>query len=288
MKIAVALNDRSGSAVGAEEIRAAFSALGVACEIVPLDEQADDRLAEAARTCDVLVAAGGDGTVSTVADALVRSGGEAVLGLLALGTANDLGRSLGVPADLGEGVQIIVEGRTVPMDVIHMDDRRIFVNQANGGFGGGVAQQLEDDVKSRWGPLGYWRASVDAAQELPEYAISVVVDGESMAMRAMNVTVANARFGGGGVQLAPRAVLSDGKLDLVIMKSREKAGLLSLIPRVLSATHEDLEDVISLQAKRVEFSATPEMPFSIDGEVTDEHPRLFEVLPGRLQVRAPR
>jgi len=46
--------------------------------------------------------------------------------------------------------------------------------------------------------------------------------------------------------------------------------------------------VISLQAQRVEFSATPEMPFSIDGEVTDEHPRLFEVLPGRLQVRAPR
>ncbi|MDQ3327397.1 MAG: diacylglycerol kinase family lipid kinase [Chloroflexota bacterium] len=288
MKIAVALNDRSGSAVCAEEIRIAFSAFGVACVIVPLDEQADERLMEAARTCDVLVAAGGDGTVSTVADALVRSGEDAVLGLLALGTANDLGRSLGVPADLGEGVEIIVEGRTVPMDVIRMDDERIFVNQANGGFGGGVAQQLEEDVKARWGPLGYWRASVDAAQELPEYAISLVVDGDLMEVSAMNVTVANARFGGGGVQLAPRAVLSDGKLDLVIMKSREKAGLLALIPRVLSATHEDLDDVISLQAQRVQFSATPEMPFSIDGEVTDEHPQLFEVLPGRLQVRAPR
>lgn len=286
MKIAVALNPRSGSATGEEEIRAAFNAFGVACVVVPLDEQAEERLIEAARTCDILVAAGGDGTVSTVADALVRSGGEAVLGVLALGTANDLGRSLGVPADLSEGVAIIVEGRTVPMDAIRLDDGRIFVNQANGGFGGGVAQQLEDDVKSRWGPLGYWRASVDAAQEMPEYAISLTVDGEPLQVSAMNVTVANARFGGGGVQLAPLAVLSDGKLDLVIMKSRAKLGLVSLIPRVLNATHGDLEDVISLQAQRVEFSATPEMPFSIDGEVTDEHPRLFEVLPGRLQVRA--
>ncbi|MBA2363403.1 MAG: diacylglycerol kinase family lipid kinase [Chloroflexia bacterium] len=288
MKIAVALNPRSGSATGEEEIRAAFNAFGVACVVVPLDEQAEERLIEAARTCDILVAAGGDGTVSTVADALVRSGGEAVLGVLALGTANDLGRSLGVPADLSEGVAIIVEGRTVPMDAIRLDDGRVFVNQANGGFGGGVAQQLEDDVKSRWGPLGYWRASVDAAQEMPEYAISLTVDGEPLQVSAMNVTVANARFGGGGVQLAPLAVLSDGKLDLVIMKSRAKLGLVSLIPRVLNATHGDLEDVISLQAQRVEFSATPEMPFSIDGEVTDEHPRLFEVLPGRLQVRAPR
>lgn len=288
MKIAVALNPRSGSATGEEEIRAAFNAFEVACVVVPLDEQAEERLIEAARTCDILVAAGGDGTVSTVADALVRSGGEAVLGVLALGTANDLGRSLGVPADLSEGVAIIVEGRTVPMDAIRLDDGRVFVNQANGGFGGGVAQQLEDDVKSRWGPLGYWRASVDAAQEMPEYAISLTVDGEPLQVSAMNVTVANARFGGGGVQLAPLAVLSDGKLDLVIMKSRAKLGLVSLIPRVLNATHGDLEDVISLQAQRVEFSATPEMPFSIDGEVTDEHPRLFEVLPGRLQVRAPR
>jgi len=288
VKIAVALNPRSGSATGEEEIRAAFNAFEVACVVVPLDEQAEERLIEAARTCDILVAAGGDGTVSTVADALVRSGGEAVLGVLALGTANDLGRSLGVPADLSEGVAIIVEGRTVPMDAIRLDDGRVFVNQANGGFGGGVAQQLEDDVKSRWGPLGYWRASVDAAQEMPEYAISLTVDGEPLQVSAMNVTVANARFGGGGVQLAPLAVLSDGKLDLVIMKSRAKLGLVSLIPRVLNATHGDLEDVISLQAQRVEFSATPEMPFSIDGEVTDEHPRLFEVLPGRLQVRAPR
>lgn len=288
MKIAVALNPRSGSATGDEEISAAFNAFGVACVVVPLDEQAEERLIEAARTCDILVAAGGDGTVSTVADALVRSGGEAVLGVLALGTANDLGRSLGVPADLSEGVAIIVEGRTVPMDAIRLDDGRVFVNQANGGFGGGVAQQLEDDVKSRWGPLGYWRASVDAAQEMPEYAISLTVDGEPLQVSAMNVTVANARFGGGGVQLAPLAVLSDGKLDLVIMKSRAKLGLVSLIPRVLNATHGDLEDVISLQAQRVEFSATPEMPFSIDGEVTDEHPWLFEVLPGRLQVRAPR
>jgi diacylglycerol kinase (ATP) len=104
----------------------------------------------------------------------------------------------------------------------------------------------------------------------------------------MNVTVANARFAGGGVELAPQAIYSDGKLDLIIMESRSKLGLVSLIPSVLSATHTDLEDVITLQAQRVEFSATPEMPFSIDGELTEEHPRLFEVLPGRLRVRVPR
>ncbi len=288
VKVAVALNPNSGSAAREDEVRAAFRTFGVECVVLPLDEDAGKRLHEAAHSCDVLVAGGGDGTVSSVADALVRSGGAAMLGLLALGTANDLCRSLGIPADLNEGVAVIVQGRTVPLDGIRLDDGRVFVNQANGGLGGGVAQQLEDDVKSRWGPLGYWRAAVDAAQEPQEYKLSLVVDGEPLEVCAMNVTVANARFAGGGVELAPLAVYSDGKLDLIIMEGRSKLGLVSLIPRVLSATHTDMEDVIALQARRVEFSATPEMPFSIDGELTEEHPHLFEVLPGRLRVRVPR
>lgn len=293
LKYTVVLNSRSGTAASEDEVRAAFRAFGAECEIVPLSSTPNSRLDEVARRCDVLVAAGGDGTANTAAHVLVRSGSGAQLGLLPLGTANDLARSLDIPADLSESVEVLVTGQAAPLDVARVDEDRVMVNQANGGFGGTVAQELEEETKSRWGPLGYWRASVDVVQELPEYDVELVLDGERLSARALNMTVANGRYSGGGVPLAPEAEYADGLLDIVIVEGRGALGLLPLLPRVLVGRHLDAGGVIYRRAREVEFFSRPPMPFSVDGELSEEHPRMpevqmprkFEVLPGRLRVR---
>lgn len=287
MNVAVLLNPRSGTAASEAQVRAAYKQLGVECEIVPLTGARGDmeRAQEAAQRCDVLAAAGGDGTINAAATALVRSGSEAALGIMPLGTCNDFSRSLQLPPDITESVEVIVCGQSAPLDVICIEDGRVVINQANGGFSGVVAQELEENMKARWGSLGYWRAGLEALGEPTEYEVTAVIDGERMKVRAVNLTVANGRFSGGGVPVAPNADPSDGKMDIVILESRMRITMLPLIPRLLRGTHLESDGVVYRQATRMELFVRPDMPFSIDGEVEDEHPRRFEVLPGRLRVR---
>lgn len=287
MKIAVVFNPRSGNAPSEDELRAAFRGLGVQVQTVPMDDQCEERLRIAARACDIFAAAGGDGTINAVAQALVDSGSGAALGVLPTGTANDLCRTLEIPSVLTESAAVVVRGRSAALDVIEMDGGRIMVNQANGGFGGEVAQQLEEGTKSRWGPLGYWRASVEAAQELPEFDLRLAVDGERLEVRALNMTVANARYSGGGIALAPLAEYDDGEMDIVIIEARDTLGLLSLIPHVMTGSHIDVDGVVYRRARMMQVWARPAMPFSIDGEIGAEHTARFDVRPGRLRVRVP-
>jgi diacylglycerol kinase family enzyme len=93
VKIAVVFNPRSGNAPSEDELRAAFRGLGVQVQTVPMDDQCEERLRIAARACDIFAAAGGDGTINAVAQALVDSGSGAALGVLPTGTANDLCRT---------------------------------------------------------------------------------------------------------------------------------------------------------------------------------------------------
>ncbi len=288
MRIAVLLNKRSGTAGTREEVIAAFHRLGAECEVLPFDGAEDlSRARAAAKWCDVFVAAGGDGTINTAATILVETESEAALGLMPMGTCNDLSRTLDIPAGMGESEDVIVNGRSVPLDLICMDGGRILVNQANGGLSGRIADELEPETKARWGPLGYWRASLDVLGDLPEYDVAMVIDGEKLQTRALNVSVANGRFSGGGVPVAPDADVSDGLMDVVIIESRMRLALLPLLPRILQGTHLDADGVIHHRASALELYSDPSMPFSIDGELEDENPRRFEVLPGRLKLRVP-
>lgn len=287
LDIVVLLNSQSGTAPEVADVKAAFQRLEASCEIVSLVGAEDDgkRAADAAARTDILVAAGGDGTINAAATAILASGSGAVLGVLPVGTANDLSRSLELPEDLQDAAGIIVNGRSVPIDLIEMEDGRILINQANGGFSGVAAREADDGLKDRWGPFGYWRASVEAYQETPDYEVSIVADGERLEVSAVDLTVANARFSGGGVPVAPEADYSDGKMDVVVVEARPRVAMLALIPRVLRGAHLDAEGIIYRRVSSLELHCRPDMPFSIDGEICEEHPHRFDIRPGCLRVR---
>lgn len=108
----------------------------------------EDRLATAAHACDVLVAVGGDGTINAAASILVGSGSAAALGIMPLGTCNDLAHRLGIECDLEASAGVIVRERTAALDVIRLDGGPICVNQANGGFSGAVADEVAEGKQS--------------------------------------------------------------------------------------------------------------------------------------------
>jgi len=287
MHVGVVLNPTSGTAAAAQDVCAVFAQRGATCELIAMDavERGDDGVQQVVRRCDVLVAAGGDGTIRTAATLLVQGGSAAALGVLPLGTNNDFSRSLHVPADLPASADVIVHGRSVPLDVLRLDDGTICINQANGGFSGAVRAATEDAKQTVPTTVAYGTAALAAFAALPTYALTLVVDGERVTTRALDITIANARFAGGGVPTAPRADYADGKLDIVIIEERSRLSLLTLLPQIRRGAHLDAEGVWYRQATQLAFVSEPAMPFSIDGEVRAQPPRSFTVEPHRLHVR---
>lgn len=288
-RILVFSNAKSGSAVGEAELAAALNASGAQFELMALPERGEltPPLRAALSAADVVAAAGGDGTISTVAGIMHASGTSAMLGVLPLGTCNDLSRALDVPADLEQSVRVLVNANSRPMDLIETDTAGVLINQANGGFAGALADSIDADVKSSWGPLAYWRTSIEVLQQLETYEVTLVTDNETCELAALNLSVANAPFSGGGVPLAPQADFSDGLMDVVVVERRSTVALAGLLPRVLSGTHLDAEGVTYLRARELTLHSTPDMPFSIDGEVHEVGPSRFRVLHGALRVVVP-
>ncbi len=288
MKITVLYNPDSGTAPEEEGLRTAFEKFGADVELLPLSGTTDaETLHCRARECDVFVAAGGDGTVSTAAGLLASSGSRAALGVVPSGTCNDFSRTIRVPADLDESARIVVRGRSVPLDLIAVSEGRFAVNQINGGFSGAVAHELEFGAKSGWQPLSYARATAAVLREMPEYDLRLTADGETTELRVLNLTIANGRFAAGGVPTAPLAEISDGLLDVVAIEKVPGQALVRLLPRILRGGHLEDEHVFYRRARRLELGSEPGIPLSVDGEPTETGFAELEVRPSCISVRVP-
>jgi diacylglycerol kinase (ATP) len=236
---------------------------------------------------DRIVAAGGDGTLNEVVNGLSEDFGRASLGLLPLGTGNDFARSIQVPDDLEGALAVLREGRTRRLDVVRATlpgRSRYFINMSAGGFSGLVSEKA-DDAKDRWGPLAYMRAAVEALPELRTFQAAIRLSGaEELDLETYNLVVSNGRFVAGGIPAAPQAELDDGLLDLMIVPATTGPKLALLVPQVLLGRHLGSDLLVFRKATRIEIQSDPPMTFNLDGELLDEAPSVFEVLPRALEV----
>lgn len=291
MRTCIIVNPNAGSVADLETLSARLGELPDA--VVWRTEAAGDaeRLArEALRDgADLVVAAGGDGTLNEVVNGLAEDFGRARLGLLPLGTGNDFARSIGVPDDLEGALAVLEGGAARAVDVgratIGGTDR-FFVNMSAGGFSGEVSERA-GEAKDRWGPLAYMRAAIDALPELKGFLARITVNSaETLRMEASNVIVSNGRFVASGIPAAPRAVLDDGLFDVLIAPAITIPQLAALVPQVLLGRHMDNDLLLFRRATRLEIECDPPMAFNVDGELIGEGSSSFEILPRALQVIA--
>jgi diacylglycerol kinase (ATP) len=239
---------------------------------------------------ELIVAAGGDGTLNEVVNGLAADFGSARLGLIPLGTGNDFARSINVPADLDAAVGILREGRVRTIDVARAtfgDGSRYFINMAAGGFSGLVSEKA-DEVKDRWGPLAYLRAAVGVLPELQGFDATFLIDGsdgrERLKLEAYNVVVSNGRYVAAGIPVAPQSRLDDGRLDLMLVPTASLREMAILLPQVLLGRHTESDRLIFREVTSLEIASDPAMAFNVDGELIGETPVRFEVLPRALRV----
>lgn len=236
--------------------------------------------------CDLIVSAGGDGTLNEVVNGMAAADCKSVLAILPLGTGNDFARTLGLPEKLDDAIAQIAAGETRAIDLVRVTSDRVryFINVSSGGFSGLVNEKLTPEVKQTWGPLAYLRGAAAALPELRGYATTVTLDElPPLELDLYNVVVANGRYVAGGIPIAPEAELDDGLLDLVLIPERGKAELAILTAQILLGKHLSSDAIIFRRAKKVAINSRPGMWFNVDGELIGNDPATFELLPRALR-----
>lgn len=292
MRICVILNPVAGAVKNADSIRQRLERAGF--ERFCVSEQPGDaeKFASEASDFDVVVSAGGDGTLNEVVNGIARGGCNAALGVLPLGTGNDFARTLGVPNELEAAINQITGGRIREIDLVRVtsDQVRYFVNVSSGGFSGVVDEKLTPEMKRTWGPLAYLRSAAAAFPELRGYTTRLALDDqEAQELDLYNVVVANGRYVAGGIPIAPEADITDQLLDILLIPERGAADLAILAAQILVGKHLSSDAIMFRRAKKISISSRPGMWFNVDGELIGNQPATFELLPGALRcvVEAP-
>ncbi len=238
VKICVILNPSAGSAENTEVLREKLERLG-SCEFETTAEPGDAQKFShraASDGCDLIISAGGDGTLNEVVNGIAEQNSQCRVGIIPLGTGNDFARSINLPAKVDECLEIIARGQTKAIDLVRVtsDQVRYFVNVSAGGFSGVVDEKLTTEIKKSWGPLAYLRGAAAALPELRAYETTIIFDdAETVAMNLYNVIIANGRYVAGGIPVAPEAIINDGVVDVFLVPEKPAAELTVLVALML-------------------------------------------------------
>lgn len=223
---------------------------------------------------DCLVVCGGDGSINEVANGLMSiKGPRPPLGIIPFGTGNDLCRTLGIPLEADAAVSIVKHGQLKKIDVAEFKydkGSRFFLNASGVGFSGLLGQKIEAGDKAFWGPLAYIKSGIEALGEMKPFVVKADCDGEILLLTALNLVVCNGRSAGGGIPIAPKAMLDDGLLDLVIYAGETFSEHLINLPDIYSGQHLECENVIWRQCRRISLSVTPAVLINLDGEIIED------------------
>ena len=286
----VALIVNSNSRIGQQafdDACAALRALKIETDAHAVDDPEDlDDIVKAAlaRHPDVLILGGGDGTISSLVDHLVGSG--VPLGLLPLGTANSFARSLDLPIDLDEAINIIAAGHRRRID-LGMIDGDYFANCAALGMSPLIAETVPHGLKKWGGRLGYALWAMVQTMRFRPFQLTVSDDqGRSATMSALEVRIANGPFHG-GTELIEEADVDSGEIVVQVVEGHTHVRLaLSWLLSVLGL-HQYDPTTRDFHGRSLRIETDPPLPISIDGEVLAETPVTARVAPRIIEVMAP-
>ncbi|MDB5589787.1 lipid kinase [Enterovirga sp.] len=274
---------------GSQPVDAALGVLvrgGLAVEEVSCTSAAD--MGRVIRTrgpgLHCVIVGGGDGTLNGVASALVET--RLPLGILPLGTANDLARTLGIGPNLAQAAQTIVDGAVRDIDLGEVNGH-LYFNVASIGFSAELARELTAKAKRRWGTLGYAFASARLLARTRPFTAFIEHDGATERVKTVQISVGNGRHYGGGLTVDQSAEPDDGKLHVYSLEVGHWSRLLALAPAMRRGTHGAQDDVRTFATSAVTIRTRRSRSVNTDGELTTATPAVFRLIPKAVRVFAP-
>lgn len=233
---------------------------------------------------DLVIVGGGDGSLNAAAAGLVET--KLPLGIIPMGTANDLARTLEVPVELADACSIIAAGKTRKIDLGQANEKFYF-NVASIGLSVEIAKSLDKETKRFWGSLAYAKTAFSVAMTAHPFSAQIRSAEGVTKVRTLQIAVGNGRFYGGGMSVAADAAIDDQRLDLYSLECRRWWRLLWLAPALWLGHHHLSSDVRTMSGREFEITTHHPLPVNADGEIVTHTPVTFRVLPAAITVFVP-
>ena len=288
-KALLLINPASRAASDADYERAvaclAESDISVLPEKTQSSQHAKDLIREHSDSIDLVIIAGGDGTLSAVIDTLAEH--QLAFAVFPLGTANDLARSLDLPLDIEKICEAIKHGRRRKIDLGKIGEH-YFINAVTMGLGPKITQELSPELKRSWGVFSYVKAFFSAISKRRGFRVYLKADGKEFKLRSMHLVVGNGRFYGGGNVVNSESQIDDGLLQLYSLRPQSTLELLTLTPLLRTGYQSIVDRTFALSAKEVRIETKKPMELHADGEPLEtKTPISIKNLPLALEAVVP-
>jgi YegS/Rv2252/BmrU family lipid kinase len=289
-------NPKAGRGRGFDELETELRNSGLEFQVA--STKASGHAVEIAATAgrdgyDLVVAAGGDGTVHEVVNGLLSGGGQVpVLGVVPLGSGCDYVKTFGIPTDVAGAVSMLARDKApISVDAGEItfrtkdgEQRRYFANIAEVGIGPEVVYRASR-LPRFLGPAMYFAAFCLTLPRFKQRRATIDMDGRSHKVGLTNLVIAIGKAFGGGMLVAPKADPSDGLFDVQI-QTGSKMDYVAGIPKVYKGTHIPHPRITEDRAATVTVRCEPDATIEADGEVLGTTPATFTTLPGALRLKA--
>jgi diacylglycerol kinase (ATP) len=239
-----------------------------------------------------VIAVGGDGTVQEVVNGLLATSSPSVLGLVPVGTGNDLARSLGVPLKLDAAWEAAAAGETRPLDVARATNGagrvRWFASAGGIGFDAQVAAAMAQRRGWQASRAGYLLTTLAELRRFSNCEVKLTIDDATFEGPVLFIAAANGAYYGGGMRIAPDACVDDGRLDVCVVGDISRLTALRQLPNLYRGTHVRHPAVTMHQGVRLRIEGVPETRIHLDGEPFGGLPLDVELHAAALRVAAPR
>lgn len=278
------------------QVKLWFEAAGIRVDMVVTERPGHAEVLARQATHPTVISVGGDGTLHEVVNGLISARSEAILGVLPLGTGNDVVKMLGMPFQPEQAARFLLDSPVVAMDYGRVcwedeagEHQRAFINQVGAGFDAQVAS-IAPRYKKVPGVAGYLVAVLRTLGQWEGPWVRVAVEGEPRYEGPMLlITASNGRSSGGGFLLTPQASVVDGMLDLCLIENTSSRRILTLLPSVLRGGHVTAREVHLEQVRHMALRSRTPLPLHADGELLSLTATRIEaeVVPAGLRMLAP-
>ncbi len=286
-KALVIINRKSknGKKIDAGIIRSHFKNNNIEPHIEDSEEpsQIPGMIEQKASGFNIIVLAGGDGTLNRASRALVKAG--LPLGLIPSGTANDLARTLGIPSDVEKACEIIVNRKVHTIDVGSVNDK-LFFNIAHVGLGTKILE-IAAEKKKKWGILSYFYFLSKAFGKTKKFRLKALYDDNEEELDSIQFSVANGRYFARIFPIDQSAKIDDNKLQAVNIAPHSLKELIFKSPYYFLADYQNLEKLHRIETKKIEITTDKQLSIAADGEIIAETPAEFRVLPRIITIFIP-
>lgn len=232
---------------------------------------------------DGIIVSGGDGTIHSIVNAMLNQNIDVPLGIIPSGTSNDFASFLNLSQDLGECADLITSGAVQMIDVGLVNDQ-YFINVASGGLLTSAAHSADPVLKNTLGKVAYYLKGIEELPNFRALRMKITADGVCIDGEVVLFIIANSATVGSFRNLAPRAKINDGKLDLFIVNNCRLPELMRLFISLLTGNHTSHKNVRYLQAREICIECAEELVSDLDGELGPRLPLKITAVANKLKV----